>query len=78
MQYLVIEPYASSTCEMITEILQYMTDKVKLKPLEADALFARITVDTKNFTIKTGVRTFEAALLRRQEQIVPESRCFSK
>lgn len=62
-----VEPYASSTCEMITEILQYMTDKVKLKPLEADALFAGITVDTKNFTIKTGVRTFEAAaFLRRQ------------
>jgi c-di-AMP phosphodiesterase-like protein len=56
-----IEPYASSTSEMITEILRYITDKVKLDPLEADALFAGISVDTKNFIIKTGVKTFEAA-----------------
>lgn len=61
-----VEPYASSTCEMITEILQYMVDKVKLRPLEADALFAGITVDTKNFSIKTGVRTFEAAAFLRR------------
>lgn len=61
-----IEPYASSTCEMITEITQYVSDKVKLKPVEADALFAGITVDTKNFVTKTGVKTFEAAAhLRR-------------
>lgn len=61
-----IEPYASSTCEMITEITQYVSDKVKLKPVEADALFAGITVDTKNFVAKTGVKTFEAAAhLRR-------------
>ncbi|PKM51601.1 MAG: DHH family phosphoesterase [Firmicutes bacterium HGW-Firmicutes-7] len=61
-----VEPYASSTCEMITEITQYVSDKVKLKPVEADALFAGIAVDTKNFVAKTGVKTFEAAAhLRR-------------
>ncbi|TCK99732.1 c-di-AMP phosphodiesterase-like protein [Natranaerovirga hydrolytica] len=61
-----VEPYASSTSEMISEILQYMGDKIKLKPLEADALFAGITVDTKNFTVKTGVKTFEAAAFLRR------------
>lgn len=61
------ETYASSTCELVTEILQYIDEKFKLKPLEAEALFAGIVVDTKNFTFKTGVRTFEAAsYLRRQ------------
>lgn len=61
------ETYASSTCELVTEILQYADDKLKLKPLEAEALYAGIVVDTKNFTFKTGVRTFEAAsYLRRQ------------
>lgn len=61
------ETYASSTCELVTEILQYVDDKLKLKLLEAEALFAGIVIDTKNFTFKTGVRTFEAAsYLRRQ------------
>ncbi|NTV88899.1 MAG: PAS domain-containing protein [Clostridiales bacterium] len=61
------ETYASSTSELITEILQYIDDKLKLKPLEVEALYAGIVVDTKNFTLKTGVRTFEAAsYLRRQ------------
>lgn len=61
------ETYASSTCELVTEILQYVEDKIKIKPLEAEALYAGIVVDTKNFTFKTGVRTFEAAaFLRRQ------------
>jgi c-di-AMP phosphodiesterase-like protein len=55
------EPYASSTCELVTEILQYVDDNLKLKPIEAEALYAGIVVDTKNFTFKTGVRTFEAA-----------------
>ncbi|OON96760.1 MAG: hypothetical protein ATN32_06120, partial [Candidatus Epulonipiscium fishelsonii] len=54
-----IEPYISSTCEMITELLYYIGDKVKLTELEADALLAGITMDTKNFVSKTGVRTFE-------------------
>lgn len=61
-----IEPYASSTCEMVTEIIQYVSDKIKLKPVEADALFAGIAVDTKNFVAKTGVKTFEAAAYLRR------------
>jgi len=61
-----IEPYASSTCEMVTEILMYILDKVKLEPVEADALLAGITVDTKNFVVKTGVKTFEAAAFLRR------------
>lgn len=61
------EPYASSACEMVTEILQYTTNKMSLTKLEAEALYAGMVVDTKNFTFKTGVRTFEAAsFLRRQ------------
>jgi c-di-AMP phosphodiesterase-like protein len=61
-----IEPYASSSCELVTEILQYMNEKPQLHELEAQALMAGIYVDTKNYTFKTGVRTFEAAgFLRR-------------
>ncbi len=60
------ETYASSTCELVTEILQYITDDVKLRPIEAEALMAGIFVDTKNFTFKTGVRTFEAASFLRR------------
>ncbi len=61
------ETYASSTCELVTEILQYIDDKPRLKAVEAEALYAGIVVDTKNFTIKAGVRTFEAAsFLKRQ------------
>ncbi len=56
-----IEPYASSACEMVAEILQYITDGVKLKSAEADAMYAGILIDTNNFANKTGVRTFEAA-----------------
>ncbi len=56
-----VEPYASSTCEMVAEILQYISENVKLKPLEANALYAGIVLDTNNFTTQTGVRTFEAA-----------------
>jgi len=62
-----MEPYASSASELVTEILQYMENKPKIEIEEADALLAGITVDTKNFKIKTGVRTFDAAAyLRRQ------------
>jgi c-di-AMP phosphodiesterase-like protein len=61
-----LEPYASSTCEMVTEILQYISDKIKVEPLVAKALLAGIMVDTKNFAFKTGVRTFEAASLLRR------------
>lgn len=61
-----IEPYASSSCELVTELLQYMNEKPQLDELEAQALMAGIYVDTKNYTFKTGVRTFEAAgFLRR-------------
>ncbi|QXM06985.1 DHH family phosphoesterase [Crassaminicella indica] len=56
-----LEPYASSTCELVAEILQYMDDKISIEKIEAEALLAGITVDTKNFSFKTGVRTFEAA-----------------
>lgn len=61
-----IEPYASSACEMIAEILQYSMDKPKLRPAEADAMYAGILVDTDNFVTKTGVRTFEAASFLRK------------
>lgn len=74
-----VESYASSTCEMVTEILRYISDKVKLEPIEADALLAGITVDTKNFVVKTGVKTFEAAaFLRRNGADVIRVRGFFK
>lgn len=60
-----LENYASSTAELVTEILQYL-DEVKLTSLEATALLAGITVDTKNFAFQTGVRTFEAAAYLRR------------
>lgn len=61
-----LEPYASSTCELVTELLQYIHEKVQLSPLEATMLLAGITVDTKHFALHTGSRTFEAAgFLRR-------------
>jgi c-di-AMP phosphodiesterase-like protein len=61
-----LEPYASSTSELVTEILQYMESKMTIEKIEAEALLAGISVDTKNFTFKTGVRTFEAASLLRR------------
>ncbi len=61
-----IEPYASSASEMAAEILQYINDKVRLKPIEADCLYAGILVDTNNFMNRTGVRTFEAAAYLRR------------
>lgn len=61
-----VEPYASSACELIAEVLQYIGDGVKIRPPEADALFAGIMVDTNNFLNKTGVRTFEAAAFLRR------------
>ena len=56
-----IEPYASSASEMVAEILQYFNDSTKLNPIEAEALYSGIMIDTDNFNSKTGVRTFEAA-----------------
>ena len=61
-----IEPYASSACEMVAEIVQYIEDNVKLKQQEADAMYGGITIDTNNFTNRTGVRTFEAAAFLRR------------
>ncbi|MFT8315440.1 MAG: DHH family phosphoesterase [Clostridium sp.] len=61
-----IEPYASSTSELVTEMVQYMDEDYKMKPVEAEALLAGICVDTKNFYFKTGVRTFEAAAYLRK------------
>ena len=61
-----IEAYASSTCEMVSEILQYTSDTLRIKSEEADCLYAGIMIDTDNFMAKAGVRTFEAvAFLRR-------------
>ena len=61
-----IEPYASSSCEMVAEILQYFSEGLKLRNVEADALYAGIMVDTSNFIQRTGVRTFEAAAFLRR------------
>lgn len=60
------EPYASSTSELVTEILQYMENKINIEKIEAEALMAGIAVDTKSFSFKTGVRTFEAASLLKR------------
>ncbi|OGO85304.1 MAG: hypothetical protein A2Y24_07975 [Clostridiales bacterium GWE2_32_10] len=60
------EAYASSTSELVTQLIQYISDKVELKEVEVDALIAGIIVDTKNFTFKTGVKTFEAAAFLRR------------
>ena len=61
-----IEPGASSSCEMVAEILQYFEDNVRLRSLEADCLYAGIIIDTNNFVAKTGARTFEAAAYLRR------------
>lgn len=60
------EVYASSAAELVTELLQYAETKVELKTIEAESLYAGIMMDTKNFTFKTGVRTFEAAAYLRR------------
>lgn len=62
-----VEPFASSASEMVTELLQYMMENPPISSLEADGLFAGIALDTKNFTVKTGVRTFEAAAYLRRK-----------
>lgn len=61
-----IEPYSSSTCEMVTEVLQYIVDDIKVPSIEADCLYAGIMIDTRNFMNRTGVRTFEAAAYLRR------------
>lgn len=61
-----VEPYASSACEMVAEILQYIVDGIKIPKLEASSLYAGIMIDTNYFVNKTGVRTFEAAAFLRR------------
>ena len=61
-----VEPYASSSCEMVSEILQYTYDNIKIRTEEADCMYAGIVIDTNNFMSKTGVRTFEAAAFLRR------------
>ena len=61
-----IEPYSSSACEMVAEVLQYIVDDIKIPSVEADCLYAGIMIDTRNFMNRTGVRTFEAAAFLRK------------
>jgi len=61
-----LEPYASSTSELVTEVLTYMSEEINLTKFEAEALLSGITVDTKNFSFQTGVRTFEAASILKR------------
>ena len=61
-----VEPYASSACELVAELVQYMEEHIKLTKFEADALLSGIVLDTNFFTFKTGVRTFEAASFLRR------------
>lgn len=67
-----IEPSASSVCEMLSEMLQYIGEDLKLEPVEADAMYAGIMIDTNNFLYKAGVRTMEAAayLQRNRANVV--------
>ena len=61
-----VEGYASSTCEMVSEILQYIGENIRIKSMEADCMYSGIMIDTNNFMTKTGVRTFEAAAFLRR------------
>lgn len=63
------EVYASSAAELVTELLQYTQTQIKLSKIEAECLYAGIMMDTKNFTFKTGVRTFEAAAYLRKSGV---------
>ena len=60
------EAYASSACEMVAEMLQYIADDIKISNIEANSMYAGIMIDTNNFLTKTGVRTFEAAAFLRR------------
>lgn len=62
-----MEPYASSTCELVTELLEYQQKNVNLSKIEATAMLAGIIVDTKSFTLRTGSRTFDAASYLRSK-----------
>lgn len=61
-----LEPSSSSTCELVTELLQYFNEDITLNEVEASALYAGIVVDTKNFAVMTGIRTFDAASYLRR------------
>lgn len=61
-----IEPYSSSACEMVSEVLQYISDDIKISSIEANSMYAGIMIDTNNFMNRTGVRTFEAAAFLRR------------
>lgn len=61
-----VEPYSSSTCEMVAEVLQYISDGIKIPSVEADCMYSGIMIDTRNFMNRTGVRTFEAAAFLRR------------
>ena len=61
-----VETFASSACEMVAEVVQYISDEVKIRAVEADAMYAGIVIDTHNFQNQTGVRTFEAAAFLRR------------
>ena len=61
-----MEPYASSACELVAEILQYVTDSIRIKSLEADAMYAGIVIDTNNFTNQAGVRTSSRGILKEK------------
>ena len=61
-----VEAYASSACEMVSEILQYIGENIKITAEEADCMYSGIMIDTNNFMTKTGVRTFEAAAFLRR------------
>lgn len=67
------EPYASSTSELVVEMLGYLDGKVKLRKAEAEMLYGGILLDTQNFSVKTGVRTFEAASFLRKAGMEPAS-----
>ena len=60
------EPYASSACELVTELVQYLTEREDVLPVETLSLLAGIVLDTKNFSVRTGARTFEAAAWLRK------------
>lgn len=64
-----VEPYASSACEMVAEILQYVDEDLRLRTAEAEAMYAGMMIDTNNFFNKTGVRTFEAAAYLRRNGV---------
>ena len=66
-----IEPASSSTCELVTELLMYFSDDLVLSRIEATALYSGIVVDTKNFSVQTGVRTFDAAAYLRRSGADP-------